>query len=318
MNKSFNNKGFTLVELAVSLVVIGLLIGLGTAMVGPLMTATKVRETKETIGGVVESVNSWASGNNSLPSVAGFDSAVKTPLDSWGRRFVYLYDSNLAPGTATKDTICGRRTTSITLETKDPAATIQNVAFVIISQGEDSQTVAPSVFTTLDGVAVTTSAALSTPPNPRAIIVPANTDDIVRWVTLDELRTKVGCQGAQLRIVNNELPYGYINSPYSAVISADGGYRTGTTYKWCIETAQNVFQTAGGLTLNGVAGGAGTNPAGVSTDCSSAPPVSTQSLTIGGTPVSTANATSELTIYVWDDNSNTAKKKNVLTINPEK
>ena len=48
-------------------------------------------------------------------------------------------------------------------------------------------------------------------------------DDIVDYVTLGELRTKSGCQGAPLKILNNELPSGSMSSTYSATIYAEGG-----------------------------------------------------------------------------------------------
>lgn len=315
MRRVADQNGFSLVELAVSLVVIGLLIGLGTAMVGPLMTSIKVRESRENLGSAVESVNSWASGNNRLPDATEFGSTVRTPTDAWGRPLRYLFDNKLF-SPANKDTICGKKSTVVTL-TDANGAVIQNVAYVILSHGDDPTTSVAGSFTTLDGTAITASAVLSVPPNPRSIVIPATSDDLVRWVTLDELRTKVGCQGAQMRVVNNELPYGYVNSPYAATISADGGFRTGINYQWCIETSQNIFQLEGGLTLNGVAGTAATNPAGVKTTCTQADAISSQILSIGGTPISTASSTSELTMYVWDDNANTANKKMVLTINPQ-
>ena len=234
-------KGFTLVELAVSLVVIGLLIGLGTAMVGPLMNSIKVRESRENLGAAVESINSWASGNNSLPSSANFDSTAKTTYDAWSRKFVYLYDANLV-GTS-QNTICGRRTTSLTItdNTVTPATTIVNVAYLVLSPGDDASiqtaftgTIAspPTVFTsggTIPGDTMSSAAGNAS--------LDTNNSDLVRWVTLDELRTKVGCQGPQLRIVNNELPYGYATSPYASTVTADGGvpYSSGGKYRWCIE-----------------------------------------------------------------------------------
>ena len=337
--KTSPNKGFTLVELAVSLVVIGLLIGLGTAMVGPLMTAIKVRETKETIGGVVESVNSWASGNNSLPSVAGFDSAVKTPLDSWGRRFVYLYDSNLI-GT-TKDTICGRKTTAITLTDANTGANIQNVAYAIVSQGESPSVIAAQYLsTTLDGAPLAGSQALTGAhiialPALPTVTPPYADDDIVRWVTLDELRTKVGCQGAQLKIVNNELPYGYAGSNYSAILHADGGVAPASSYRWCVEVPSTTplpatltfsptvtVRLTPATSCNGLVNGL------VEQNWSAA----SSTLSISGMPATGTQNSYQLTVYVRDyadlsgdsgipvlpnDNDNVAYKPFVLTINPQ-
>lgn len=249
--KNISRQGFTLVEMAIVLVIVGLLVGLGSSMIGPLTNMAKLRETREIIDSDMTSVIGWAASNNRLPDVAAFQASTKRTTDSWTRPLIYLYDNNLNTP-ATKDTICGRRSTQISLQTMDPAATINNVAFVIISQGEDPSTAAPGLFTTLDGAAVTTatSASLTTPPNPRAIVVPAGTDDIVRWVTLDELRSKMGCQGAQLKILNNELPYGSVASAYTTVITADGGVPFAVnpdTYKWCVSTLPAGFVQTGGV-----------------------------------------------------------------------
>lgn len=237
MQRPTDTNGFTLVELAVSLVVIGLLIGLGTAMMGPLMSAIKVRESRENLGAAVESVNGWAAGNNRLPqwgdgvadaTTDEFVEVARNSTDAWTRPFVYLFDANLFTTTPTKDTICGRRSTALTLDTTDPVATIPNVAYVVLSQGDNAVTDSMIGATPVSSSSITAAATVT-----------VNTsDDLVRWVTLDELRTKVGCQGPQLRIVNNELPYGSVTSLYSSIIFADGGVPFATapnTYKWCIE-----------------------------------------------------------------------------------
>ncbi len=227
-------QGFTLVELAVSMVVIGILLGMGMSMVGPLMTSIKVRESKENLAASVESVNSYASGNNRLPDTTSapatnpnlLANVVKASADAWGRNFIYLYDTNLAPATATKDTICGRRSTFITLTDTNTGAVIPNVAYLMLSQADDAAT-----NSTIGGVAVTTG------PRAAATAVTVDTvNDLVRWVTLDELRTKVGCQGAQLKIVNNELPFGAVPNAYSVTIMADGGvpFAVPNTYRWCV------------------------------------------------------------------------------------
>jgi len=133
-----DRRGFTLVELAVSMVVIGILLGLGMSMVGPLMTTIKVRESKENLGAAVESINSWASGNNRLPDSTLLPTVVRSSQDAWGRDFIYVYVENLAPGTATKDTICGRRSTLLKLvDTNISATAIDNVAFLVFSKGDD-------------------------------------------------------------------------------------------------------------------------------------------------------------------------------------
>jgi hypothetical protein len=105
--------------------------------------------------------------------------------------------------------------------------TIYNVAFVVASKGpnynlqimngtNEIRVYAPglqvdSFSGTYDGI-----------PDPNR---PEEFDDIVKWVTLDELRVKMACPGAQLRIITTELPFAYQNRPYSATIYAEGGVK---------------------------------------------------------------------------------------------
>lgn len=254
------SQGFTLVELAISLVVIGLLIALGMSMIGPLTVAIKVRQSRDNLGAAVEAINSWASGNNRLPDNAGgttdVKNVVRTPTDAWNHTFIYLYDTNLYSASPTKDTICGRRSTSITLTDLNTGASIPNVAYLILSQGDDAVT-----DTTSGGVAVTTTAISS------ATTVAANTtSDLVRWVTLDELRSKVGCQGAQLKVANNELPYAYNQTTYTATIYADGGvpFSSGGRYRWCLQNSAGAVPA--NMTFKNTAG---TSNIPFNTDCAS-------------------------------------------------
>lgn len=299
------NKGFTLVELAVSLVVIGLLIGLGTAMVGPLMSAIKVRESRENLGAAVESINSWAASNNRLPDTTNVATVVRTPADAWGRDFIYLYDNSLVTP-ANKDTICGKKTTAITLTDSTTGATIQNVAYLVLSQGDDAATQ-----TTIGGTAVTSQAISAT-----TTVAADTSDDIVRWATLDELRTKVGCQGPQLRIVNNELPYGSLSSPYPDVyVVADGGLGS-SNYQWCIETTSASAPAALTFRQNSATGAALLTI--FSSNCSTHTTWgSATQLVVNGTP--TIGGSHYFKIFVRDGATAAANKANkafVLTINP--
>lgn len=333
-----NWRGFTLVELAIVLVVIGLLVGLGMKMVGPLMTSIKVRDSRDTIASAVETVNSWAAGSNRLPpaiaaapDTSRFDQIAKKPTDAWGRPLVYLYDTNLAPtgaNIATKDTICGRRSTNLAITTADPVNTITNIAYVIASSGEDGpyQT---RLTGTLNAVAVA-NATLTVAGTATGTISqnPTDTTDILRWVTLDELRTKMGCQGAQLKIVNNELPYGTVAAVYPAVgrtvaISVDGGATPGDL-RWCVEAPSAVPLPVGIVFAPLLTGAIRVSP----NSCNGSNPlaetswVSSATLTISGTPVAASQGSYSFTVYVRDNNDaggandNVAAKAFVLTINP--
>jgi hypothetical protein len=137
-------------------------------------------------------------------------------------------------------------------------------------------------------------------------------DDIVKWVTLDELRTKIGCP-MQIRIINNELPYGFENSPYRATVFAEGGvpFSSSGKYKWCIQ--------------GNLPSGLSANPSTSATDCLSLSEASwgqADNVTISGTPANGTSGSYLLTFFVRDNNDpsgsndNIAQKTLVLTIQP--
>lgn len=227
------SRGFTLIELSIVLVIIGILISLGAGMTGPLMNFIKVRETRDAIDANLQSVISWAASHNKLPRSSDFVSAVaKTSTDAWGQPLLFAYYTSLAPTSATKDTICGRRSTFFNISTLSPKVSVRNVAFAVFSRADNSE-----FKSKLNGVTITSGAVDA---GGGTITSSEPVSDIVSWVTLDELRSKAGCQGAQLRIVNNELPFGAVTSDYSVTLSADGGVPFSpvpATFKWCVSTA---------------------------------------------------------------------------------
>ncbi len=338
MNKTLYTKGFTLVEMAIVLVIVGLLIGIGAGMIGPLTTMSKVRESRETVEADILSVIGWAASNNRLPqwgdgvadaTIDEFVEVAKKTTDAWGRPVIYLYDNNLFNATPTKDTICGRKTTAITItdNTVTPAATINNVAFAIISQGEDAIT-QTTLNGTLNGTAlhgVITGSGTAT----GTIALDVTLSDIVRWVTLDELRTKIGCQGSQLRIVNNELPFGALPNPYSVKVYADGGVPFTTspnTYKWCVNTLPTGFSVPTGGIQNANCLNANEATWGVTTAASEL------TISFAANAVGLVSGSHQITVVARDnaDNvttsnacnnaspgDNCAQKSFVLTINPQ-
>ncbi len=309
-----SKNGFTLVELAIVLVIVGILVAMGAAMIGPLSNMARIRETKDTLEADSQAITSWASANNRLPDTTSgaasptfFNNVAKTPNDAWGRPVVYLYDAtNLAPGVATKDTICGRRTTFLNISTHNPDAYIQNAAYAVASSGINM-----AFGSTLTGgssgiITDTNVSAATTIHQDRAA------NDILRWVTLDELRSKAGCQGAPLKIVNNELPFGSLPNPYpDTVIAADGG--TGSAnYTWCIQNSTGTAPAGLNFRQNTNTGAPMTI---FSQNCSGFTPwgAATQ-IVVNGQP--TVGGSNLFTVFVQDSNSNTASKPFVLTINP--
>lgn len=308
-------KGFTLIELAIVLVIIGLMVGMGATLIGPLTKRAKLHETKAIINAAAESLISYAASRDELPAdTAAFASVVSKSTDVWKRALIYVLDPNLSDNTI--GGICGRRSTSLTLNICSDTAcsspdTRNDVAFLILSRGENFNIQTDTTTTVIDvydvGISVDDFTGGGDPDNPAAY------DDVYKWITLDELRIKVGCKGAQLTIVNNELPYGYRGSTYNATIFADGGvpFSSSGRYRWCRQES-----ASSGLTFT---------PSTLSTDClGDAESLWTQgdNLVISGTASSTGSF--NITFFVRDDNDsgvlapddNIARKTMVLTVNP--
>jgi len=335
------NKGFTLIELAIILVIIGILVSLGVALIGPLTKRAKYIESKEIVDAATESVISYGASNKKLPlqddftpdsTIDEFVEIVRNPKDAWTKTLYYIVDSNLITiPTGSIDAICGRKTTDLTI-CRDTACTvansITNVAFIVIS-GADNYNVQTGTITgapcpagtcvrvyevdTPDIDDCTNSTNCPNYPSAEMINRPEPYDDIVKWVTLDELRIKAGCVGAQLKILNNELPSGFRCSPYNVSIYAEGGvpFADGGKYRWC---RQGTAPPAG-LTFT---------PDTFFTDCLGLPEASwgqadNLTISISGTPTA---STFNLTFFVRDNNDpvanndNVAQKTLVLTVNP--
>ncbi|MCX8034314.1 MAG: prepilin-type N-terminal cleavage/methylation domain-containing protein, partial [Thermodesulfovibrio sp.] len=77
-----NNNGLTLVEVAIVLVILGLLIGLGASLIGPLTKRAKLNDTQERLNANVESIISWSAGNKRLPTASEFASVIRNPNDA--------------------------------------------------------------------------------------------------------------------------------------------------------------------------------------------------------------------------------------------
>ena len=325
--------GFTLVELAIVLVIVGILLGVGSSMVGVLSGAVKVRQAKDSLDENSQAVASWASANNRLPQITDFNSGTpvaKTQMDPWSRPVVFLYYSSLARTNPNKDTICGRRSTPLTVTTSNPPTTVSNVAYVLLSGGDTGAATLNSSFASGSTLGALTYPVKTLIPRDAAsntavggdatgnILIDSSNTDIVRWVTLDELRSKVGCQGAPMKIVNNELPFGSASSPYSATLTADGGvpFNATDSYRWCVQTTVAPLPPATGLNFKKPDGSTVGNTL-FEMNCSTYPVTSWPTagqLVISGTP--TPPGSYFFTVYVSDNNSNTASKPFVLTVNP--
>lgn len=347
---SGNRRGFTLIEMSIVLVLVGIILSLSAGGLGIFFKEAKEKQTKEAVDNAVLAVVSFAGSNKRVPLVQTtptlideFAPLLKNRADSWGNNLSYIFDNNLS-STATGD-ICGRRTTNLTLRnclTENCATTagtdyndIPNVAFAIWSNGANvSNQMLDNAAAVYGGPFAVTAATtirvnLNGLPN-----VPAgsglNYDDIVSWMTIDELRTKAGCQGSQLKIVNNEIPFANRSSAYKADIHATGG--EGAAYKWCISipstipfgniSTSNVLRNNDCWGLNATAWNA-TGTTRPSISIMNDPnyfPLGKGALPVGSHLITVVARDNKTGLLSCGDSSNTvncATKSFVLTVNPK-
>jgi len=227
-------RGFTLIELAIVLVVIGLLIGLGTSLMGPLTKQAKVRESQEIVKGAKEAILGSVVKNGFLPmSTAGARS-----IDGWGSPLQYVRAAALEGSTTDA---CGVVATGLTVrECQNDACSafvpLSNIGFIIYSKGADYN----------DAGTVVTAPTLYRVMTQGSQYSSYNYDDIVAYVSLDEIRSRRGC-GQPLAIVSPVLlPDGEEDSVYFNALQATGGK---PPYSWSVTFGAlptGTFLSAGG------------------------------------------------------------------------
>ncbi|MDX2453415.1 type II secretion system protein [Desulfosarcina sp.] len=330
--------GFTIIEMAMVMVIIGLIVGFGASLIGPLSIRAKRIESTETVDAGAEAVVGHAAANRGvLPTAAQFPGVIKKRNDAWSRPVQYIYDSVLADGNPTTGDMCTRRTTRITLRQCPDAAcsapvSVANVAFLVLSGGENFNN------QTAGSLAVNAATVIDVYPNGVGDVdgyaADLNRvepfDDILQWATLDELRGKIGCRGPQLAIMNNELPPGRTTSPYSAAVYVDGGvpFAAGGDYLWCVETPTGAAPSGLNVRNHTDTGNIGFDTDGAVLAESSAVWTRADHLLINGTP--TVAGSFLLTVWVRDNSNpgndaacaggasldNCTSRSFVLTVNP--
>ncbi len=238
--------GFTIIEMAIVMVIIGLIVGFGASLIGPLSIRAKRIESTEIVDAGAEAIAGYAAANRGvLPTSTQFPGIINKRNDAWSRPIQYVYDVVLADGNPATGDLCTRRTTQISLRQCPDAAcsapvTVANVAFLVLSGAENfnNQTVGALAVTGPTVIDVYPAGVGNVDGHAADLNRAESYDDIVRWATLDALRSKIGCRGPQLAVLNNELPPGRTTSPYSAAVYVDGGvpFAAGGNYLWCVET----------------------------------------------------------------------------------
>ncbi len=218
--------GFTLIELAITLAIIGLIIGGSFKALKMMRERNKIYEAKEQVNSAKDAVLGFAMKWVDLPTVAEFTSTL-SPVSGTEKPILYFTD----PALANNIDVCAFNTINLTLvdNSATPVRTINNIAFIVVASGPNYN--------------MQTAVDTSVTPNIVNIYDPSTQiddnmsdfkraqpyDDIVKWVTLTELQENVKCKDRPLRIVNDSLPSAYEDLPYSATLVIDGNYSVPTS-----------------------------------------------------------------------------------------
>jgi len=260
MKKHQKDEGFTLVEIAIVLVIVGLLISLGAALLGPLTKKTKMTESREVVKTARDAFLGFVVKNGFLPR----EEAVATPpcinascqvgttcdpfcevgvrrSDSWGSNLMY-YAADEIEGAGRN--ACGVNTTAMQVNDcqSGTCVTKTNVAYVIYSLGADVNgecTGTTSPYTVRLQDFGYDAGCVPNPTNPQF-----RYDDIVQYISLDEIRAAMGCAQPLAITSPTTLLQGEEDSFYSYSLQAIGGRSPYTWQAW----------SGSGLTLNTASG----------------------------------------------------------------
>ncbi len=209
-----SERGLTLIELAIVLIVLGVLLGLGASVIGVLVKRNKFVESREIVSANLEGVVGYAIASGRLPATeTELIGSLRSARDSYGKFTMYIYSGNLDDASGV---ICTATATNITLRVgcADVACTsyeqeIPNVAFLVVSgDGNYNLQTWHSALTSVGSSTVVMGRAdtnltlflytygLSADDYAGDVLRSEPYDDIVKWVSLYELKPKVGCGGS--------------------------------------------------------------------------------------------------------------------------
>jgi prepilin-type N-terminal cleavage/methylation domain-containing protein len=244
-----DKKGFTLVELAIVLIVIGILLGLGVALLGPLTKQAQFKRARERVKACKESIIGFVASSRRLPDRTNEFPKICNEKDGWGQSLVYIpddtlvkYDNTTSRTDLTSGNLCCSDTPDMAVNDRAMTGGTDNyrkdVAFIVFSKGEDRNPNGTWTYNvTIDGTDYASY----------LIEEYSDTyDDIIEYATVYELRDAIRCE--PLKMITGRLPDATEDSSYTANLVASGGCQP---YTWSVsDCSGNPSNLPTGLTLS--------------------------------------------------------------------
>lgn len=202
-------RAFTLIELAIVITIIGLLIGGSFKVMKMMRERAKTTEAKDLVLGAKNAVLGDALKNYDLglPDTAYFQDNLSLSKDLNHPMF-YAPASNLVGSN-----ICAFTATDLNVSNK--GSDIPNIAFVVAHEGANYNMQTKLDTAVTPNVVTIHGADEQVDDNTTPVNIVEFYDDIVEWVTLDQLKDEVGCVDRPFRFVTDKLPNAKVGVQYS-------------------------------------------------------------------------------------------------------
>lgn len=246
-------RGFTLIELSMVLVIVGLIIGgymdfIKSKKENQLISQAKmdVITAKDTI------IGNAIKNSNTLPDEPFFQENL-SPVKLNQHELLYIHDKDL------EDTnMCAFESTRLSI--KKPGGVISDVAFLVVNESSNKNMQTKEIVGAGGEIVVEMYDFITKIDNNiDPINIVENYDDIVEWTTLAQLQKTLHCENSQLKILNQSMPSIDVSNInlYSAKIVVDGNFSVPTDNS-CSFNPSNGFSYYNYIISNNGSGVSGT------------------------------------------------------------
>ena len=253
-------KAFTLIELALVIAIIGIMVGGGFKVLAMQRTKADITKAKEHVKTTKGNVLGYAMEYVDLPTWAEFNMSL-APINSTDLNSSFFYFA--APELQNDIDVCSFKNTSLEVRVFDgstPLRTIKDVAFVVADQSANKNIQTDAYKSGSTWIVNTYIGATQADDNGADYTNTNDTyDDIVDYVTLNQLQEEVDCKSNKLKVLNDSAIEGNTTKIYNKQIIAvngtpftDGGDSDSEAdYKWCISSSDSNLRSNIDFNCNG-------------------------------------------------------------------